>query len=138
MAVTGQKTQVLWDTDQNSKSITAAGNGTSEPVDVPLQVTAQKLMIKADNAGTPADGDVLTIKLLCTTGDPDAEADVTDEYTTAGHTEIAVELDTFVEDPAITLVDVPYPIDKFKVYAANGASANAIVVSAQLFDSRAS
>ncbi len=117
----------------NSKSIAAAGNATSDAHSMGDETIDAQVIVKADNAGTPASGDELTVKILATVGDPDADPDSADEYTTTSHAKVVAVLDTNSEDPAISgPIGIPPALKGIKVYASNGASSNAIVASAQI------
>lgn len=118
----------------NSKSISSGGNATSDLVSPDSDAVAAMLMVKADNDGTPAAGDDIHVYLLITTGDPDADADSADEFTTVGHAVIRAVLETDVEDPAISnAIPVPLPLSGgFKVYCTNQSGGRAITVSAQV------
>jgi hypothetical protein len=119
-----------------SKSIAAAGNATSDLVTLGATVVSATLMVKADNDGTPAAGDDIHVKLLISTGDPDADADTTDEFTTVLHAAVRKILETDLEDPAISgPIAIPLPLSSdFKVYCTNESAGRAITVSAQVVE----
>jgi hypothetical protein len=117
----------------NSKSIAAGGNAESDAMSMPSNTVDAELVVKADNDGTPASGDELTVRLLGTTGDTDADPDSTDEYTSSGHANPVAILDTNVEDPAISNpIPVPPSLKGYKVRGENGSGGRAITASAQL------
>ena len=116
----------------NSKSISAGGNATSDEFNPPATAVEGMLIVKADNDGT-VDDEVVNVKLLASTGDPDADPDSTDEFTTSGHAQTICSLDTTVEDPAISKpITLPATASGYKLYAANAGSTRAVTVSAQV------
>ncbi len=130
MAVGNNEIQVLWDTDQNSKSVAGAGNATSEIFGLSATAISRAITIKADNAGTPASGDTVDVYLLATCGDPDGSS--ADEYPAGDkHGQFIGVLDTnAVDGDKITTELSPAAIKDGKLYAKNNAASNAIVVSA--------
>lgn len=117
----------------DSKSVTSGSNATSDEVSVDADAIMASLVIKADNAGTPASGDTLDVSLLANVGDPDADPDSADEFTSTGHGLHLTRLDTNTDDPAISYnVPLPLPLKGFKLYAENNAASNSITVSAQM------
>ena len=72
MALTISETQVEWSTS-DSVSVTSGSNQTSDEVSVTQTSIARELKVKADNAGTPASGDTIEIKILINAGDVDAD-----------------------------------------------------------------
>lgn len=143
MAITKTNTQVTW-AAANTIVVTANSAQTSDVMTPDATCFAATLMVKADNiTATPAATDQVHVWLLASTGDPDAEADSQDEYTTVGHSLLLGVLDTYTggngEDPAIMIVDLPTSIKNFKLYAegTTAASANNITVSAQFTEHRA-
>lgn len=124
--------QVQW-SSANSLSVAAAGNGTSDEVNLTANTLKARIQLKADNNGTPADGDVVEFYLLETSGDPDGTG--SDEFDTAKHGTPLARLNTFApdgEDPAIAHVQLPLPQKGLKIYADNKAASNAITVSATI------
>lgn len=116
-----------------TKSISSGGNATSDAAVIPTSAVATSLIVKADNNGTPASGDILEIRLLATVGDPDADGDSTDEYTTPSHGAVLVRLNTNLEDPALSApLDIPTSVQGIKLYAVSSAASNSITVSAQM------
>lgn len=121
----------------NSKSIAAAGNATSDLITPDADAVAANLIVKADNDGTPAADDDIEVYILSSTGDPDADPDSVDEFTTTGHARIRAVLETDVEDPAISdVISVPLPITGggLKVYCKNLSAGRAITVSGQIVE----
>lgn len=138
MAVTRNLTQVTWSA-LNSQSVSSGGNATSDVVNIDATAISADLMIKVDRTGTPVSGDVTTLKVLYSSGDPDAEADSADEYDTVQHA-LPITVDNFApngEDPAIVSIPIKVGPKSFKLYASNGG-AGAVVVSAQLAEKRVS
>lgn len=131
MAVGKNEIQVKWST-ANSVSVSAGGSQTSDAASLSATGVAVHIMVKADNAGTPASGDTITCWWLCTTGDPDADADSADEYSTGTQGTLLGVLDTNTDDPAIGGA-WPLPLTQGgKLYVESGAGSNSITVSAQI------
>lgn len=122
-----------------SKSVTASGNATSDAFTTNTAsssklVVERYVILKADNDGTPASGDTVDLYLLTEIGDPDADPDSADEFTTAGHGLFLYQLDTNTEDPSISpVVAIPSAVTA-KLYAVNNSSVRAITVSAQMLE----
>ena len=68
MAITKEQDQVKWSAS-NSTSVSAGSNDTSDEVAIHDTAIGGRVVVKADNAGTPAAGDVLFIKILYEIGD---------------------------------------------------------------------
>lgn len=131
MAISHAKTQVKWPTNANTTSIAFGAPQNSEEVTLSTNAIARQLSVKVDNAGTPGAGDTATVYLLRTSGDPDADADVTDELDTDDHGLWLMQLDTNLDDPAIRTVDVPTAFEKCKVRIVNNSAADSYTCSAQ-------
>ena len=129
MAISKTLYQIEW-SGSDSQSVSSSGNATSDARAIADNAISGTLLIKADNAGTPAAGDAITARILYEIGDPDADPDTADEYTTAEHA-APIEIDTNLEDPAIIRVPIDVTMNSFKLYVENGASSNSITVSAQ-------
>jgi len=136
MAITDAYTQVTW-AAANFVSVTAASNQTSDVFTHDATDIAAAIEVKADNGGAPAAGSTVDFYWLQTLGDPDAEADVGDEYATVSHGVYLGTLDTNAEDPAIAVLPLPLPAKSGKLYAVNNDATNAITVSAQIVEKRA-
>lgn len=135
MAITKQRTDVLWTGSAQTDSIAAGGNETSLEFNLGDTCVAARITLKGDNAsGTPAADDQIDFYLLETTGDPDGTEPGTDEFATSGHGLFLGRLDTNVEDPAIKTVQLPIPQKGAKIYATgtDSGSTNAITVSATI------
>lgn len=130
MAITKNEIQVEWST-ADTISVSSGGNQTSDVVTLSAAAFDASLQIKADNAGTPASGDIITGYVLYSYGDPDVDPDSADEFDTIGHA-IPFELDTNSEDPVIRSIKIDPAAVSLKLYVANGASSNSITVSAQV------
>lgn len=128
MAIAKAQTQVQW-AGANLLSVLSGGNGTSDAVPIADAAIAGSLTIKADNDGVPAAGDVLSVYILYSTGDPDADPDAADEYDTYQHV-LPIELNTFTEDPAIKTIPIDPAATKFQLHVRN-AAASAVTISAQ-------
>lgn len=136
MAITRSETQVQWSA-ANSVSVTAAGSQISDAVSLDATCVAAAITLKADNAGTPADGDVISFYWAATTGDPDGAS--TEEYPAdTANMEYLGQLDTYNDTDAdamtVELPPVPY---RGKLVAVSGAASNAITVSAAIEEMRA-
>lgn len=128
MGLSTSQNQVTWSAS-NSQSVSAGGNATSDAETIDGAMTAGSVTIKADNGGTPADGDIIEVRILYTNGDPDAEADSADEYDDRDSVP-PVLLDTYETDPAI--VTLPLMQAKaYKIDVLSQAASNSITVSAQ-------
>lgn len=137
MAITHNATDVTWPTAANSISVTFGSNQTSEEFNLDDTCVAAQIELKADNAGTPAAGDVIDFYLLQTLGDPDGAEPGTDEFDTTGHARFLGQIDTNTEDPGIKTVALPIPSKGCKIYAVSGAASNSITVSATVLEQRA-
>ena len=131
MAASKNEQQVTWSAS-NSASVTAGGSQTSDAVTASSTMVDQGIMVKADNAGTPASGDTVDFYLLPTTGDPDGAG--SDEYVTAGHGYYLGQVDTNLEDPAIAYYEIPSAMKGWELYAASNAASNSITVSAAAYE----
>lgn len=136
MAISKTKSQILWG-GSSTIAVAAAGNSTSDAQAISDNAVSAGLVIKADNAGTPASGDELSVKILYTHGDPDADPDVADEYDTAANAGIVAVLDTNAEDPVVVSIPIAVAATGFKVYVSNGAASNSLTVSAQYVEQTA-
>jgi len=134
MAITGNEVQVQWNSGSNYYSISASGNYTSDVANLNTAAFDGMIELKADNDGTPASGDTVDFYIQYTSGDPDGSG--SDEYDTDEHSIFLAQLDTNVEDPAITHVPVNTAADHFQVYAVNNSSGRAITVSATMTEKR--
>lgn len=113
-------------------SIAAGANKDSDAMAMPANAVDAELIVKADNDGVPAAGDELTVRLLGSTGDPDADPDSADEFTSPVTAVPVAILDTNAEDPAISNpIPIPASLKAYKVRGENGG-ASGITVSAQL------
>ena len=130
MAITKNEIQVEWST-ADTQSVSSGGNNTSDEVTISETCFDASIVIKADNAGTVAAGDVITAKVLYSYGDPDVDPDSADEFDTVGHA-LPIDLDTNTEDPVIRSVKIDPAAKKLKLYVENGATTNSITVSAQV------
>lgn len=131
MAVSKTERQIKWAT-ANTKSVTAGGNATSDAIGAIVAAEVENTQtVKADNAGTPADGDTIDVYLVQTAGDPDADPDSANEYPDTNHLIFLGQLDTFTSDPAIKTVSFPtVGIEDYKLYVESNAASNSITVSA--------
>lgn len=101
MALTRAETQIQWSA-ADSITLNSASEFTSDAFDFDATDVAAVLQISADNQGTPASGDVVTVRIVYTTGDVLGGGG--DDYDTSEHAE-TVQLDTVAantpgEDPA--------------------------------------
>lgn len=102
MASTKTETQVQWSA-ADSKTVSAATIQWSDALTLNAEDWAGALQISADNAGTPASGDVCDVYVAWTTGD--ILGDSSDDFDTDEHAEWVGRLDTYAtntpgEDPA--------------------------------------
>ena len=88
---------------------------------------------KADNETTPEAGDIVTVTILASAGDPDGSS--THEYPTTGAT--GTSLDTEGDaDPAIGSFELSIGYQSYKFHFANGGSNNDCTVSAVVTEIR--
>lgn len=81
MAIAIAERQVTWPTAQNSASVSAGGNQTSEDVDLDDACIDAEIQMKAEyTGGAPAADDIIYFWLLRTHGDPDGAG--SDEFDT--------------------------------------------------------
>ena len=138
MAITRNQTSVSWPTSVYSKSVAAAGFQTSELVTLDATCVDAAITLKADNNSTPASGDTVDFYWAASTGDPDADADSTDEYPTDADNMLPLgTIDTNDTDADKLTVNLPPVPQNGYVYAKNNASSNGITVSAKIEELRA-
>ena len=135
MAVSKSNTQVTWSA-ANSVSVAASSNTTSDAHTFDSTSVSAMVTVKGDNDGTPSSGDTMDFYLLYTTGDPDGAG--ADEYDTVGHAMHVSTLDTNSDDPARKTVEIPVSAKGFKIYAVNNSAGNAITVSTEVYETKAS
>lgn len=99
-------TAVTWSA-ASTLSVTSATAVTSDAIDLSSQTLGQPISFQvfADNAGTPASGDLATFKVLWSNGDSQVDGSGDDDYDTFEHAEHLVTVDTVAantpgEDPA--------------------------------------
>lgn len=141
MAITHNAVDVTWPTAANSISVSSGSAQNSEEFNINDTCVAAQVQLKADNGGTPADGDIVFFYLLQTLGDPDGAEPGTDEFDTNNHALFLAQLDTWTsgngDDPAITTVPLPIPNKGCQIRAVNNATSNSITVSATVLEQRA-
>lgn len=136
MAITRTESQVTWPTAANSKAVAAAATEVSEITTLDATCVKAAITCKADNAGTPAAGDIITFYAATTVGDPDGAG--TDEYPAdVANMEILCKIDTNDTDADSKTVPFPAVPQKIKVVAVSGASSNSITVSCTIEEMRA-
>ena len=142
MALTKNETQVQW-SGSDSVTLNSSSEFVSDAVAFDDTDVAAVLQVSVDNQGTAASGDVVTVRILYTSGDVlgDSGAD----YDTSEHSE-QFQLDTVAantpgEDPARKTISLNDMIAaggfKLSVSCPNAATRN-IVVRARLKAQRAS
>lgn len=136
MAVSKNAIQVKW-AAANSKSVAFGGTATSDEITLSANAYEADIILKADNDGTPAAGDEVKFFILYTTGDPDADPDVADEFDTTGHAAHLATLDTNTEDPAVRTIERLRTPTKVKLHVQNDSAGRNITVSAQILEYRA-
>lgn len=104
-----QELAITWDTGSASKSVTSATLVTSDVLALTAGDYDYQLQVSADNAGTPASGDLCIVSIARTTGD--ILGDSGDDYDTNEHAEQVMTLDTVAantpgEDPVRKTVPV--------------------------------
>lgn len=136
MAITKAETQVTWSAS-NSVSVTPGGNQTSDVVTLNATCFRATIHLKADNSTTPAADDQIYVWVMQSGGDPDGAG--SDEYDGVKGAKLLAVLDTYVEDPYPTSVDLPSCNKSLKIYAegATAGTTNSITVSATITEQRA-
>jgi hypothetical protein len=135
MTVANNEIQVQW-SSANSVSVSASGSQTSDAFSFSASAIEAMVTLKADNAGTPADGDTVEVFLLPTCGDPDGSG--SDEYPADEDEGVLLAvLDTYANDPAVKTAACPVAKGG-KLYALSNASSNSITVSACINEKTAS
>lgn len=99
MASSRNETQVAWSA-ASSKTVNSATVVWSDAVSFNIEDWEAELQVNADNAGTPASGDVCDVYVAYSTGD--ILGDTGNDYATPKHAEFLFRLDTYTpgEDPA--------------------------------------
>lgn len=137
MAVSKALQQIQWGA-ANSVSVTAGAAQTSDAITFGAASFVGAIQLKADNSsGSPASVDKVDFYALFTLGDPDANPDSADEYDTTTQGTWLATLDTTISDPCLTTVQLNVIAKGMKLYAKNNATANAITVSAQIYEGSA-
>lgn len=141
MALIRGESQITW-TGAASVTLSAATRQDSDVYTFHDGDIAASVQIDANNAGTPASGDVLDVYIKWTTGD--VLGDSGNDYDTSEHAQLLGRLDTVAantpgEDPARKTWDIPVGARGFvlSVEAPQAASRN-IVVRARLSYQRSS
>ena len=137
MALTRGEVQVTWPTAANSISVTAGATQQSEAVALDTTTVQAAITLKADNAGTPASGDVIDFYWASSAGDPDGAS--TSEYPAdIANMGYLGRIDTYSDTDAdkLTVTLPPVPQNGY-VYAVSGASSNSITVSATIEELKA-
>lgn len=126
MAFSTNEIQVTW-TSSNTTSVSASGTANSDDISFSVSAIYAEIMVKADNSGTPADGDTLDVYLQ-KKADPDADS--SDDYESIGS--FLVQLDTYDNDPAVRVISIPVGFNGRLHVENNGASA--MTVSAKVIE----
>lgn len=141
MPVTRQDLQVQW-AAADDKAVAAGTAEESDLHSVDASCVNAQISLKANNTGTPADGDTVDVYLLQSSGDTDNAANTTDEHDTPAHARHLFRLDTHDtgdgDNPARVTVLLPIPQKNFKLRAVSNAGTNSITVSAKITEQRAS
>jgi hypothetical protein len=138
VAVTHTHYQVTWGgASAYTQTVTNAAGHSSSAITFNTAAIGGRLLVMADNQGTPAAEDLLEIKILYSTGDPDTEADTVDLWDTTAQAPLAFVLDcgTAAKDPARQSIPIDTNAKSAKIYA-SAPGANDFVVSAQVFEVR--
>lgn len=133
MAITRAETQVTWSTN-DSVSVTAGGNQTSDVVTLDPTCVQAAITLKADNSTSPASDDIIYCWWQASAGDPDGAG--SNEYPTQG--QFLAALDTSDADPSIITVPLPVVPQDGRLYAegATAGTTNAVTVSATIEEMR--
>lgn len=118
MASSRVSTQITWPTAANTATVSSSSAVTSEAFTFNEEDWEGELQVSADNAGTPAAGDLCHVYIAYTTGD--VLGDSNDDYATTEHADFCFTLDTVAantpgEDPASKSVPVRTGAKGFKV-----------------------
>lgn len=139
MASSKNETQITWSA-ASSVTVSSATAVVSDAFTFNAEDWDAELQVWADNAGTPAAGDVANIAIAYTAGD--ILGDSGDDYATTEHAESVMQLDTVAantpgEDPASRTVPLRTAAKGFKVIATcpQAASRN-IVIRARVITHR--
>ena len=132
MASSRVSTQITWPTAANSVTVSSSTAVTSEAFLFNVEDWEGEVQVWADNAGTPASGDVCNVYIAYTTGD--VLGDSGDDYVTTEHADFQFALDTVAantpgEDPASKSFPVRTGAKGFKliVQCPQAASRNIVV-----------
>jgi len=101
MASTKPETQITWPTSQTSVTVSTAVLTWSEFVPLNVEDYEGNIQVSADNAGTPASGDVCNVYIGYTSGD--VLGDSGNDFDSDKHAQFLLQLDTYStngEDPA--------------------------------------
>lgn len=138
MASSRTETQVTWSA-ASSITLSSATQTDSDAFTLNAETYRLAVQLSADNAGTPASGDVVNVYLKRSSGD--ILGDSGDDYDTNEHAEFLCQLDTFGtnipgEDPARRTIDgLPTAAGKYKIsVAAPQAASRNIVVRARIVE----
>lgn len=139
MAATRNETQITW-SSASSVTVSSATVVWSDALLFHVDDWEAELQVNADNAGTPATGDVCDVYIAYTTGD--ILGDSGNDYTSVEHSEFAARLDTVSanipgEDPATRSFPVRTAPLGFKVgVSCPQAASRNIVVRARVVTHR--
>lgn len=92
MASSRSETQITW-SSASSITLSASGRQDSDAFAFNVEDWEAELQIDANNAGTPASGDLLYVYVKYTTGD--ILGDSGDDYDTDEHAQLVAVLDTY-------------------------------------------
>lgn len=137
MAASHEEVQVLW-SSANTITLSDVNYHDSDEFTISADYTDLQVTVRADNAGTPASGDVCEVLFLATSGDVDNAAGANDypgfTTTTSAQANPIALLDTYVYDPDMTTRVLPAggSKGKLRVRASGWTSGHNIVVAARL------
>ena len=119
MAISRNSIQVTW-SGANTISVAAAGTNDSDSISLSSTGIAAQIMCKADNSGTPADGDTVDVYLQYI-ADPDGDS--ANDTDTIGIS--LCQLDTYNDGGlAVKTVQLPIGFTSVRLHVENnGASA---------------
>lgn len=130
MAITSETNQVTWGA-ANAKAVASSATEMSDDYTFNANTFDSELIVKADNAGTPANGDVINIYAQIKE-DPDQDA--APEYANQG--DLVGRLDTNSVDPAIKgILFSPMPGKTYR-FAAKNEGASSITVSIRIVEKK--
>lgn len=130
MAITSETNQVTWSAS-NTKSVASSGVETSDDYAFDANTFEATLVCKANNSGTPASGDILSIYAQIK---EDPDQDSTDEY--ANQMDFVGALNTNLDNPAVARIVMSVEPGKTYRFAMENDGASAITGSIRITEKK--